>query len=323
MEQVGTPYPETAPFDTRKIDVGGGHTIYVEQAGDRDGLPVVFLHGGPGSGCQPGQRRLFDPQRFRAVFFDQRGAGRSTPRGQLEANDTDALIADMERIRGELGIERWMVVGGSWGATLAVAYAERFPARVSAIALRAVFLGTPEEVEWAFVRGPQTFRPDLWRSFVDLLPLAGRDDPLAAYGDMLRNPDPKVHGPAAVVWHDYERALSVLTPTGKVLADDFSKVVVPTTLPNTPFVESHYFANACFLRPRQLLDEASALKGIPGVIVQGRYDLLCPPVTAHALAAHWPDCEVRWVDGAGHSMDEAGVTAALMGAIESLPDRID
>ncbi len=296
--------------------------IYVEQVGDPGGLPAVFLHGGPGSGCQPGQRRLFHPDRFRAVFFDQRGAGRSTPRGRLEANDTAALIADMERIRCALDIERWMVVGGSWGATLAIAYAERFPARVSALALRAVFLGTNEEVDWAFVRGPQTFRPDLWRSFVDLLPVADRDAPLAAYGRLLRDPDPMVHGPAAVVWHDYERALSVLTPARPVLAGRWSDIVVPSSLPNSPFVEAHYFDNACFLRPRQLLDEAGRLAGIAGVIVQGRYDLLCPPVSAHALTGRWPDAELRWVDGAGHSMDEPGVAAALTKAIDSLADGI-
>ena len=322
MEQASTPYPETAPFDTRSIDVGDGHTIYVEQAGHPDGLAAVFLHGGPGSGCQPGQRRLFDPQRFRAVFFDQRGAGRSTPRGGLKANTTASLIADMEHIRGALGIDRWMIVGGSWGTTLGIAYAEQHPGRVSAIALRAVFLGTPEEVEWAFVRGPQTFRPDLWRSFVDLLPVAERGDAVAAYGRLLRNPDPKVHGPAAVAWHDYERALSVLNPAQPVLGANWSDIEVPGRLPNTPFLESHYFENACFLRPCQLLDDAGRLDGIPGAIVQGRYDLLCPPVTAHALAERWPGSEMLWVDGAGHSMDEPGVTAALIGAIDSLAGRV-
>ena len=322
MEQASQLYPETAPFDTRSIDVGDGHTIYLEQSGDPDGLPAVFLHGGPGSGCQPGQRRLFDPRRFRAVLFDQRGCGRSTPRGRLEANDTGSLIADMERIRGELGIKRWMVVGGSWGATLAIAYAERHPERVRAVALRAVFLGTSPEIDWAFVRGPQTFRPDLWRSFIGLLPVADRDDPLAAYSRLLRDPDPKVHGPAAVAWHDYERALSVLNPQRSVLAPSWAEIAVPAMLPNTPFIEAHYFANACFMRPRQLLDDADRLRGIPGAIVQGRYDLLCPSVTAHALAERWPDCELSWVDGVGHSMDEPGVTAALAKAIDSLAGRI-
>lgn len=223
------------PFDSRMLPVDPPHEIYVEQVGKRDGLPVVFLHGGPGGGCQPHQRRLFDTKRFHAVFFDQRGAGRSTPRRCLELNTTAHLIQDLETIREALEIERWMVVGGSWGSLLGLAYAQAHPQRVTGLVLRAVFLGTPEEIDWALIRAPQVFYPDLWRALMDLLPADERDAPLAALGRRLDDPDPAVHGPAAWVWHDYERTLSVLSPGSLALPASLNGATLKNgALPDSP-----------------------------------------------------------------------------------------
>lgn len=311
------------PFDTRSIEVGDGHRLYLEQSGDRDGLPAVFLHGGPGSGCQAAHHRLFDGKRIRAILFDQRGAGRSTPKRGLDNNTTQHLIADLERIREALGIARWMVVGGSWGALLAIAYAEAHPARVTALALRALFLGSATEIDWAFIEGPRTFRPELWRAFIGLLPADERGDPLAAYGRRLADPDPAVQAPAAWAWHDYERALSELKPGKPSLPESLSKPPPSNSLPNTPFFESHYIRHDFFLGPEQLLAEAGRLKGIPGIIVQGRYDLLCPPVTAQRLAARWPEARLRIIEGAGHALTEPGIEPALTEAIGDLGNVVD
>ncbi|WP_119461622.1 prolyl aminopeptidase [Rhodospirillaceae bacterium SYSU D60014] len=313
---------ESPPFDSRMLAVDGDHRLYVEQAGNPDGIPVLFLHGGPGSGCQPAHRRLFDPAWFRIILFDQRGAGRSTPKRSLAGNTTQHLVADMERIRREFSIERWMLVGGSWGALLATAYAEAFPERVTAVALRAVFLGSAEEADWAFVRGPQTFYPDFWRHFVDLLPISERGDPLRAYGARLMHPDPAVHRPAAFVWHDYERALSMLNPGSVALPQSLDKPAGTRDTPNTPFLEWHYISHDCFLRPGELLAGADRLRGIPGIIVQGRYDLLCPPVTADALARRWETCDLRLITAAGHSMAEPEIHRNLTAAIDELGQRL-
>ncbi|MGV8840314.1 MAG: prolyl aminopeptidase [Bauldia sp.] len=306
--------PETVPFDVRMLDVGDGHRLHVEQVGRPDGIPAVFLHGGPGSGCRPGQRDLFDPARFRAILFDQRGAGRSTAAARLHANTTAHLIGDLERIRETLGIERWLVVGGSWGATLAIAYAEAHPDRVTGLALRAVFLGTRAELDWAFVDGPRRLRPDLFADFLAGLPVEEHADPLRSYFARILDPDPRVHAPAALRWHDTERVLSEAAPARQ-------RLVEPSgggPLPATPFFEAHYFRSDSFLAPGQLMAEANRLAGIPGIIVQGRYDLLCPPGTSFALAAAWPDAELRIVEGAGHAMTEPGITPALRSAIDQL-----
>jgi proline iminopeptidase len=306
--------PEIPPFDVRRLDVGDGHTLYVEQVGRPDGIPVIFLHGGPGSGCRPAQRNLFDPTRYRAILFDQRGAGRSTATARLRANTTDHLVADIERIRTELGIDRWMVVGGSWGATLALAYAERHPERVRGIVLRAVFLGTRAELDWAFVEAPQRLRPELYAEFIRRLPEGEQADPLTAYWRRILDPDAATNGPAAWAWHDLERVLSEANPARTRIGG------APMTgpLPSTPFFEAHYFRSDCVLEPGELLARAGRLARIPGIIIQGRYDLLCPPGTSHALAAAWPSATVRVVEGAGHAMTEPGVTEAMVAALGEL-----
>ncbi|MEA2920313.1 MAG: proline iminopeptidase [Bradyrhizobium sp.] len=319
-KSVGNRSDPFAPLTSQLLPVGGGHDVYVETVGRTDGIAAVYLHGGPGSGCQPDHRRLFDPERFHTVLFDQRGAGRSRPRGGREDNTLPDLIADMETIREHFGITRWMLVGGSWGATLALAYAEAHPARVSGIVLRATFLGTREELEGAFLDVLPRFYPDLSDDFLKLLPPQERERPLDAYWRRILDPDPAVHRPASRAWHDTERILSEHAP-GRARLDS-NPLSATRQLPATPFMEAHYFQNDCFMKPGQLLADAGKLKGIPGIIVQGRYDLLCPPATSHALAALWPGCAIRVVDGAGHSLYDRGVRDEVMKAIADLASKI-
>jgi proline iminopeptidase len=309
-----------APLTSQLLPVGDSHEIYVESVGRTDGIPAVYLHGGPGSGCQPDHRRLFDPERFHAVLFDQRGAGRSRPKGRREHNTLAHLIADIEMIREKFGFARWMIVGGSWGATLALAYAQAHPNRVSGIVLRATFLGTRAELEGAFVDVLPRFYPDLSDDFLNVLPRDERAQPLDAYWRRILDDDPAVHGSAARAWHDTERILSEHAP-GRVRLDPAS-LNAARALPTTPFMEAHYFQNDCFMRPGQLLAEAGNLNRIPGLIVQGRYDLLCPPATSYALCAVWPDSEVRLVEGAGHSLYDPGVRDAVMKAVADLASEI-
>jgi proline iminopeptidase len=303
------------PFDARMLDVGDGHWIYVEEVGCKGGRPIAFLHGGPGSGAQHLHRMLFDPARDHVFLMDQRGAGRSHPYLSRSANTTGHLIADLEAVRDHFGISRWLLVGGSWGSTLALAYAERHPERVAGLVLRAVFLGSAKEAEWAFVEGPRIFRPELYADFRDWLPVAERADPLAAYVGRLCNPNPQVHVPAAHRWFAYERALSEISSRTARLPPH---VEDGARLPPTPLVEAHYIRHDFFLEPGQLLRDAPRLAGIPGRIVQGRYDLLCPPENAHALAAAWPDARLDFIAMAGHAMTEPGVMDAMRSAIADL-----
>jgi len=309
-----------APLTSEHLAVGDGHEIYVESVGRVGGVPAVYLHGGPGSGCQPDHRRLFDPERFHAVLFDQRGAGRSRPKGGREHNTTTHLIADMEQIREKFGFERWIVIGGSWGATLALAYAQAHPERVSGIVLRATFLGTRAELEGAFYSALPRLYPGLYDDFVSALPEQERARPIDAYYRRILDADAAVHGPAARAWGETERILSEHAPSRDRL--DRAALNSSGNLPATPFMEAHYFQNDCFMKPDQLMDEAGRLADIHGIIVQGRYDLLCPPATSHALAARWPSAEIRTVGGAGHSLYDPGVRDAVMKAIADMASRI-
>ena len=308
-----------APLTAEQFAVSDGHEIYVESIGRAGGVPAVYLHGGPGSGCQPDHRRLFDPERFHAVLFDQRGAGRSRPKGRREDNTLPHLIADMEAIRGKFGFERWMIVGGSWGATLALAYAQAHPDRVAGLVLRATFLGTITEIENGFLNVLPRFYPALYDDFMSVLPEDERAQPIQAYFRRILDPDAAVHGPAAQAWGETERILSEHTPNRARL--DLSGLNSSRTLPATPFMEAHYFANDCFMQPDQLIAEAGKLKDIPGIIVQGRYDLLCPPATSYALGALWRGAEIRLVEGAGHTLYDPGVRDAVMKAIADMASR--
>jgi len=311
-----------APLTTQHLAVGDGHEIYVESVGRVDGIAAVYLHGGPGSGCQPDHRRLFDPQRFHTVLFDQRGAGRSTPKGLREANTTAHLIADMELIRERFGFAKWLVVGGSWGATLALAYAEAHPQRVSGIVLRATFLGTAEELDGAFLDVLPRHYPGLHEDFLSVLPPAERAAPLPNYYRRILDADPAIHAPAARAWYGTESILSEFRP-GRTRLDLPNLTQSTRPLPSTPLMEAYYFQHGCFMRPGQLLAEAERLKGIPGLIVQGRFDFLCPPSTSHALAAVWTDAEVRIVEGAGHTLYDPGVRDAVMKAVADLASRLN
>lgn len=299
------------------ISAGDGHWIYVEEVGRKGGRPCIFLHGGPGSGAQHAHRALFDPARDHAFLIDQRGAGRSHPYLSRTANTTAHLVADIETIRTHFGIERWLVTGGSWGSTLALAYALAHPERVTALVLRAIFLGTRAEVEWAFVTGPKLFRPELFAAFRDWLPDTERGDPLASYVNRLTDPDPLRHRPAARIWNAYERCLSEIdarSPDLAAMADDGGARTPPTSL-----MEAHYIAHDFFLQPGALLANAHRLCAIPGHIVQGRYDLLCPPHTAYALAAAWPGCRLTFMECAGHAISDPGVGEAVRAAIAAMP----
>lgn len=305
---MGAPSPATeAGF---YFDVGDGHQLWVSTCGDATGIPALFLHGGPGGGFQPSNANLFDPQRFFTVLFDQRGAGRSTPRRGLQANTTAHLIADIERLREHFGVEKWLVVGGSWGATLALAYAQSHRERVTGLVLRAVFLGTAGELDWAFGTGLRTFYPALYEDFIAALPEPDRANPLPSYYRRILDPDPAIHAPAALAWHDTERVLSEVAPTQTRL-----NIVPNHSLPNSPFIEAHYFQNSCFLGQKGLLENVGRLHGIPGVMVQGRYDLLCPPATSFALANLWPQAEIVVAEMSGHSLQHPAVHQQVKEAI--------
>ena len=306
-------YPEIEPYQTGMLALDDRHRMYWEQSGRRDGAPVVFLHGGPGAGSTPVHRRFFDPAHYRIVVFDQRGAGRSTPLGELTDNTTPDLIADVERLRETLGIERWIVFGGSWGSTLAIAYAERHPERCRALVLRGIFLCRKHEIDW-FLNGIRAVFPERWREFAGFVPEAERGDLLGAYHRRLIDPDPAVHMPAARAWSAYEGACSTLLPDPGLVAE-FRADTMALGLAR---IEAHYFINDIFIAPDSLLAEIEALRPIPGVIVQGRYDIVCPIATADELHRAWPEASYRVVPDAGHSAFEPGIRAALVGAMERL-----
>lgn len=306
--------PETPPrpFDARMLDVGDGHWIYVEEVGVHGGRPIVFLHGGPGSGAQAHHRGLFDLNRDHVFLIDQRGAGRSHPHLCLAKNTTQTLVADIERVRVHFGIERWLVTGGSWGSTLALAYAQTHPDRVTGLVLRAIFLGTDAEIDWAFRTAPQTFRPELYASFIEHLDVADRADPLAGYWRLLLQGDCRERTAAAHAFAAYEGILSSINPTAKRIPAASSSSV---RLPPTPLFIAHYARHHFFLEPDQLLREAHRLHGRPLHIVQGRYDLLCPPAAAVALHHACAGSTLQIIDGAGHALTDPGVFSAVKAAI--------
>lgn len=304
-------YPEIEPGATGMLPLDGVHTMYWETCGNPDGIPVVFLHGGPGAGATPKHRRFFDPLAYRIVVYDQRGAGRSTPLGGLADNTTPHLVADLERLREHLAIDRWLVFGGSWGATLALAYAEAHPERVAGLVLRGIFLGRPGEIDW-FLRGLRNVFPEAWERFAGFLPPEERTDLLGHYYRRLVDPDPAVHMPAARAWSRYEGACSTLVPSAEAAAH-FGDDVVALGLAR---IEAHYFRNGVFLPPDALLANVHRIRAIPGIIVQGRYDMVCPIVSAHELAAAWPEAKYVIVPDAGHSAWEPGITAELVGACD-------
>jgi proline iminopeptidase len=311
MQDEATLYPPIEPYDTGMLAVDPLHRMHYEQSGNPQGVPVVFLHGGPGAGSSPVHRQFFDPAFYRIVVFDQRGAGRSTPLGCLERNTTPHLIGDLETLRKHLGIDRWIVFGGSWGSTLALAYAEHHPERCRGLVLRGIFLCRPAEIDW-FLYGLRAIFPEPWRAFAQYIPEAERGDLLAAYYQRLTDPDPAIHLPAARSWSVYEGSCSTLLPNPALVAD-FAADRVALGLAR---IEAHYFVNGIFLPPDFLLREVRRVAGIPGVIVQGRYDIVCPTISADDLHHAWPEAEYVVVPDAGHSAFEPGIRARLVAAME-------
>ena len=304
-------YPPVEPFDQRVLDVGDGHRVYMEQCGRPDGRPVIVLHGGPGGGCSPAMRRFFDPAVWRVILFDQRGCGRSRPHASVEANTTWHLIADIETIRETLGIRSWAVFGGSWGATLALLYAQAHPDRVRALILRGVFLMTKGELDWFYGGGAGAFWPDLWARFVQPIPQDERGDLIAAYHRRLFCGDLATETRFARVWAGWENALASIESDGATGEGpaEYSRAFAR--------LENHYFLNGGFLDEGQaILDNMGRIAHIPGTIVQGRYDMICPPAAAWRLAEAWPAARLALVPRAGHALSEPGITAELVRATD-------
>jgi proline iminopeptidase len=310
-------YPPLAASRTGRLQLDALHTMYWEESGNPRGVPVVFLHGGPGGGSSPDHRRFYDPAHYRIIVYDQRGAGQSTPLGELRDNTTPRLIADIERLREHLSIERWLLFGGSWGSTLALAYAETHPERALGLVLRGIFLCRPQEIHW-FLYQMRFMQPEAWRSFAEYLPAAERGDLLAGYHRRLTDPDPAVHLPAAHAWDRYEGACSTLLPSG----DPALKPDSDTAALAIAQIEAHYFVHHAFLGDDELLAGIGRIRRLPCTIVQGRYDIVCPPVTADALARAWPEAEYIVVADAGHSVREPGITRELVAAVRRMQLRV-
>ena len=302
-----TLYPALDAFESGMLPLDDLHTMAWDQAGNPDGVPIVYVHGGPGAPTSPDVRRLFDPDHYRIVLFHQRGVGRSTPHAEIKHNTTWHLVADMERLREHLKIERWHVAGGSWGSTLSLAYAERHPGRCISLMLRGIFLCRECDIEW-FLDGMRRFFPETERDFRAPIPEAERGDLLGAYHRRLLDPDPAVHQPAARAWSRYEGSCVTLLPNPG-LVDDFGSDTRALSLAR---LECHYFANKGWLEPNQLLRDSERLRAIPGAIVQGRYDVVCPPIGADALARAWPEARYLVVSDAGHAVSEPGIARALV-----------
>lgn len=306
-------YPPIEPFDQRSIDMGDGHFIYMEQCGNPDGKPVIVLHGGPGGGCSPAMRRYFDPEVFRIILFDQRGCGRSRPNASVEQNTTWDLVADIERIRTLLNIDKWAVFGGSWGATLALIYAQTHPEAVTNLVLRGVFLATQRELDWFYGGGAGKFWPEVWKRFVAPIPEQERDDLITAYHKRLFSGNTQEETRCAQAWAAWENALASIHSAGATSESPGAYARAFARL------ENHYFTHKAFLEwDGQILDQMDRIAHIPGLIVQGRYDMICPPESAWMLAERWPAAELKMVRNAGHALSEPGISAELVRAMDRI-----
>ncbi|MFN5995641.1 MAG: prolyl aminopeptidase [Paracoccaceae bacterium] len=306
-------YPPIDPFDQRVIDMGDGHRVYVEQCGNPTGIPVIVFHGGPGGGCSPAMRRYFDPRAFRIILFDQRGCGRSRPHASVTSNTTWHLVEDVETIRTELGIDRFIGFGGSWGATLALVYAISHPDRVAHLVLRGVFLATKAELTWFYGGGAGAFFPELWARFVNAIPSDERGNLIAAYHRRLFSGNVMEETRFGRIWANWENALASIHhdgPLGESPAE-YARAFAR--------LENHYFYNGGFLEEDGwILREKARIKHIPATIIQGRYDMICPPVSAWKLAQGWDHCEIRLIPFAGHALSEPGISEGLVRAMDGL-----
>ena len=315
-------FSEIEPFNKKHLKVDALHQIYYEQCGNPQGSPIIFLHGGPGSGCGPAQRRFFDPAHYHIILFDQRGCGRSTPQGETVSNTTDDLVNDMEMLRQELGIAKWHVFGGSWGSTLALAYAIKHTERVLSLILRGIFLSRPSELNW-FLGDVQHFYPEVWHKLVQFLPLDEQSNVLGAYTKRIFSEDICINAPAAVQWNAFENAIMRLKPMEPSAAPNEPIAKTTEDLQKETFTEIcrariqlHYINHHCFIDGELMLSQTKRLAHIPTAIVQGRYDMVCPPQTAWALHLAMPHASFEMVADAGHSAMEPGITSALVAATE-------
>lgn len=309
-------YPAIQPAKTWRFPVSDLHTLYLEECGAADGIPVVFLHGGPGGSCEPGHRRFFNPEAYRIILFDQRGCGKSRPHASLEDNTTWDLVADLEKIREHLGIERWVVFGGSWGSTLSLAYAQTHPDRVLGLILRGVFLARDKDVRWFFQGEASRIFPEAWAHFVEPIAENERDDMVGAYYRRLTSDNEIVRMGAAKAWSIWEGSSVTLLPDKNVV-DHFSD---PHTALSIARLECHYFKHGSFFRPNQLLDDMERISHLPGFIVHGRYDIVCPVDQAFELKARWEKARLRVIDDAGHAVTETGISAALVECCDKMLD---
>lgn len=307
-------YPEIKPYQRHQIAVEAPHELYVDESGNPDGIPVLFVHGGPGAGCGKYDRRFFDPEVYRIVLFDQRGAGRSRPHAELEGNTTQKLVEDIEVIRTTLEIDKWVIFGGSWGSTLSLVYAQAYPERVLGMILRGIYLCRPQDLLWFYQAGTSRLFPDYWEDFIQPIPEAERDDMMGAYYRHLTSDNQIQQMTAAKAWSLWEGRCATLRPCQEVI-DSFTE---PHRALSLARIEAHYFVNEAFLSEDQILRNAHKLAGIPGVIVHGRYDVICPLDNAYALHNAWPQSELQIIREAGHSSREAGIVDALIRATNDM-----
>ncbi len=311
-------FPEIEPYNEFQLRVSELHTLWIEESGNPEGIPVVFLHGGPGAACEPFQRRFYDPEKYRIVLFDQRGCGRSTPHAELRENTTPLLIQDIETIRKHLKIEKWLVFGGSWGSTLALAYAEEHTSQVTGLILRGIFLCRKRDIQWFYQDGASYIYPDLWQDYIRVIPEVERDDLVAAFYKRLTSDNDEIRMQAARAWSVWEGSTSNLITKSSVL-EHFTNQQIALGLAR---IECHYFMHQSFLRDNQLLQDAYKLKNIPGVIVHGRYDVVCPIEQAYELHQVWQNAELVIAPKSGHSATEAEIVDALVRATQQFVKRL-
>lgn len=307
-------YPDIKPYREHRLEVDEPHVLYLEESGNKDGIPVLYVHGGPGSGCEAFNRRFFDPEKFRIILYDQRGAGKSTPHAELRGNTTQNLIKDIETIREHLGVDRWMLFGGSWGSTLSLAYAEAYPERVLGMILRGIFLCREQDLRWFYQEGASRIFPDAWEEYLKPIPEDEQNDIVAAFYKRLTGGDELARMGAAKAWSLWEAHCATLRPNHTIL-DHFSEPHMATSLAR---IECHYFINNGFLNPNQLIEEADKIADIPGIIVHGRYDMICPLDNAFELNKAWPSSELHIIRDAGHSAMEPGIVDALVRATDDM-----
>ncbi len=311
-------FPAIQPDKTWRFSVSDQHTLYLEECGNPQGIPIVFLHGGPGGNCEPGHRRFFDPERYRIILFDQRGAGKSKPHASLEDNTSTHLVEDLEKIREFLEIDKWVVFGGSWGSTLSLLYAQTHPDRVLGLILRGIFLAREADVQWFYQGGAARIFPEAWQHFLEPIPENERDDLVGAYYQRLTSDNEIVRMGAAKAWSIWEGCAATLMPDRQIVSH-FSDPHIALSIAR---IECHYFHHQSFLKPDQLLQNMNIISHIPGYIVHGRYDMICPIEQALMLSQHWSESRLRIIDNAGHAATEPGISLALVDSCKQMLDII-